>query len=166
MNTPPEITDLDLPVDANENIFWFNVSMHDVFLMQVLQSSSHLGDVLSGFPFRKALFLSKMFVQLSLPCELEDKEDSLAVVEVTVQTEDVRMAEVGLDFDLAAELLLDFTLLELGLVEDFQGTDKSGGSFFGEVHSPELALSEGFADFEHTQVEFLRRCELCGVERV
>lgn len=63
------------------------------------------------------------------------------------------MREVGLDFDFSSDLLLNFALLEFGFVEDFEGADEACGSLAGEVYAAEFAFAEGFADFEHAQVE-------------
>ena len=63
------------------------------------------------------------------------------------------MAQVGLDFDFSSELLLNFALLELGLVEDFESAEELLGPFSGKVYSSELAFSQWFADLEHAQVE-------------
>lgn len=59
------------------------------------------------------------------------------------------MSQVGLDLDFASDLFLDFAILELVLVENFQGADEAGGSLAGEVDATEFALAEGAADLEH-----------------
>lgn len=65
------------------------------------------------------------------------------------------MAEVALDLNLTADLLLDTTLLQLRLVKDLERTDETRGSLLGEVHTTKFALSEGLANFKHAQVERL-----------
>ena len=66
------------------------------------------------------------------------------------------MCEIGLDFDFSPDLPLDFALLELAFVEDFEGADEACSAFASEVDSSEFALSERFADLEHAQMEVLR----------
>lgn len=98
-------------MDADENIFGLNVSMHDMLLVKIFESSRHLGDVLGGFPLGESVFLSQVFVQLAFAGEFQDQKHSLAVVEVSKQSQDVRMSQVGLDFDFTPDLLLDLALL-------------------------------------------------------
>lgn len=51
------------------------------------------------------------------------------------------MAQVRLDLDLAADLLLQLGLLELGLVERLERADVAAGSFSRQIHAAELAFS-------------------------
>lgn len=46
MYTPSEIGQFDFAVDADKDILGLDVSMDDVFFVQVLESSSHLSNVL------------------------------------------------------------------------------------------------------------------------
>lgn len=48
MYTPSEIGQFDFAVDADKDILGLDVSMDDVFFVQVLESSSHLSNVLGG----------------------------------------------------------------------------------------------------------------------
>ena len=173
MHAPPEIADFDLAVQAHEDILGFNIAVHDVLFVQVLERRGHLGNVLRGLPFGEFLGFAQVLVELAFAGEFEDKEDALAVVEVAVEAEDVGVGEVALDFDFAPDLLFHFALLEFGFVEDFQGADEARAAFSGQVDAAELAFAEGFADFEHAQVEFfgfwqwwlLGECERIGVRR-
>mmetsp|Transcript_53902 Transcript_53902/g.161284 ORF Transcript_53902/g.161284 Transcript_53902/m.161284 type:complete len:205 (-) Transcript_53902:84-698(-) len=58
------------------------------------------------------------------------------------------MAEVGLNLDLPAELMLDSRLDELGLLEDLEGDDVLGPFFPGEVDGAEFSPAEGLAYLE------------------
>jgi hypothetical protein len=58
------------------------------------------------------------------------------------------VAQVALDLDFPADLLLDARLLQLGFVEDFERADEVVLSLASEVHASEFALAEGLADFE------------------
>ncbi len=104
--------------------------------------------------------MKRVLVELALAGEFEDEEDALAVVEVAVQAQDVGVAQVGLDLDLAADLLLHLALLELGFVQHFQRADEVCGALFGEVDAAEFAFAQGFADLEHAEVEGSGRGEL------
>ena len=154
MDTPPEIADFDLAVDAHQNILRLDVAVHDVLLMQVLERAGHLGDVLRGLPLGELAGFAQVLVQLAFAGKLEDEEDALAVVEVAVQAQAVGVRQVRLDFDFAAHLLLDFSLLKFGFVQDFQRADEAGGALAGEVDAAEFAFSQGLANLEHAQVVF------------
>jgi len=125
MHTPAEIADFDLAVDADEDVLGLDVAVHDVLLMQVLQRAGHLRDVLRGLPLGEFAGFAQVLVQLAFAGELEDQEDALAVVEVSVQAQAVRVREVGLDFDFAADLLFDFSLLQFGFMQDFERADEA-----------------------------------------
>ena len=111
VHTPTEIGDLDLPVDADEDVLWLDVAVHDVLTVQVLERRGHLRDVLRRLPFRESPFFPQMLVQLALAREFEDQKDTLTIVEMPVEPEDVGVPEVGLNLDFTADLFLDFALL-------------------------------------------------------
>jgi hypothetical protein len=46
MNAPTKIAYLELTVDAEEEVLGFNVSVDDVFAVQIRQSIGHLSDIL------------------------------------------------------------------------------------------------------------------------
>ena len=45
MNAPSEIRDLDLAVDADEDVLGFDVAVDDVLFVQVVEGEGHLVDV-------------------------------------------------------------------------------------------------------------------------
>jgi hypothetical protein len=47
MNGPPEVADFQFAVDADEDVFGFDVAVDDVFSVEVDEGVGHLGDVLS-----------------------------------------------------------------------------------------------------------------------
>ena len=100
--------------------------MHDVLLVKILQSSRHLRNVLRSLPLGEPVLLAQMLVQFTLASEFQNQEDSLAVVEMTIQAKHIGVAQVTLDLDFAANLLLHAALLQLGFVQDLQGTDEAG----------------------------------------
>lgn len=57
-----------------------------------------------------------MLIKLTFAGELEDQKDALAVVEVTEEAKDVGVGKIRLNLNLSADLLLDFSLLELNFV--------------------------------------------------
>ena len=45
MNTPPEIRDFNFPRDGDEDVFRLDVSVDDVFFVEVGEGERHLMDV-------------------------------------------------------------------------------------------------------------------------
>ena len=85
VDTPSEIRYLDFAVYPHKDIFRLDISVDDMLLVEVLQSCSHLCNILSSFPFWKSVLASKVLVQFSLSSELENQEYPLAVMEVSVE---------------------------------------------------------------------------------
>ena len=80
--------------------------------MAVVQRRRKVQDVLCRSELAKSALARELLVQLALRRELQDEVDALDVVEVRVEAKDVRMPQVGLDFDLAPKLVLYATLHE------------------------------------------------------
>ena len=68
------------------------------------------------------------------------------------------MAEVRLDLDLPAELVLHPSLEELGLLQDLEGDNIVGGFLPRKVHSPKLSPSQRLADLKIIQTPLLSSC--------
>lgn len=155
MDAPAEIRDLDLAVDADQDVLRLDIPVDNMLAVQVSQRGSHLGNVLGGLPLGEAVRAAKMLIQLALAGELQDQKDTLAVVEVAEHLQDARMAQVALDLNLTTDLALDAAVLDLVLVKNLQGADEAAGALPREVHSTKLALAKWLADFKHAQVELL-----------
>lgn len=160
MDTPSKVGNLELAVDANQDILRLDVSMDDMLSMEIPKSRCHLGNVVSGLPLWEPVLATKMLVQLALSGKLENQKDALAVMEVAIQLEDVGVPQIALNLNLSSNLLLHTTMLQLVLVKDLQSTNKTSGPLTCEVHASELSLSEWSTDLEHAKVELLRHTGL------
>lgn len=76
-------------------------------------------------------------------------------MEMAIEAEDVGMTKINVDLDFSADLLLDLPLLQLTLVEDFQGANEACGPLFRKVYSAEFALSKRLADLKHAKMKLL-----------
>jgi len=121
MNTPTKITNLQLPGDTYQEIFWFDVAVNDMFAVEIHERISHLVNVSGASFLGKAPMFAELFVKLSLASEFKHKKYTFLVMEISIETENIWMAEVLLDFNFASDLLLDFGLNDLRFVESFQG---------------------------------------------
>lgn len=158
---PAEIRDFDLAMYTDQDVLWLDVAVHDVLLVEVLERRGHLRNVLGSLPFWKALLAAEMLVEFAFACKFENQEDALRVVKVAEEAQNVGVGEMRLDFDFAADLLLDFALLDLRLVEDFQRADKAGRALLCQVHAAKLALAERLANLEHAQMPLFGHGWLC-----
>mmetsp|Transcript_13013 Transcript_13013/g.36661 ORF Transcript_13013/g.36661 Transcript_13013/m.36661 type:complete len:212 (+) Transcript_13013:643-1278(+) len=122
-----------------------------MFRVAIGESISDLADVLAGNALAKAVTALQFLVELAASGELEDQVDSLLVPKVLVKPEDILVAEVSLNLDFAAQLVLDVVASQLVLVEDFDGHDELALPFAGEVNSAELAASEATANVKVLQ---------------
>ena len=97
--------------------------MNDVLGVEVGKCVGHLVDVDGAASLREGTVLCELLVELALAGKFEHEKDALFVVEIPVQTEDVRVSEVLLDFDFTTDLLFHSRLDDLRLVETFEGED-------------------------------------------
>lgn len=83
---PTKVADLQLAVDPQEQVLRLDITMNNVFPMQVHQRVRHLIDIPRTAFLRETPVLAKLFVELALAGKLEHEEDPLGVVEVSIQT--------------------------------------------------------------------------------
>ena len=145
---PAKVGDLDLALGADEQILGLDVAVDDVLLVAVGQGLAEVGDVPGRSALGEPTAVGQLLVQLTAGTVLEDEVDALGIVEVTEHAEDVAVAEVGLDLDLAAELVLDAGLEKLGLLQDLERNDVLGTFLASQVDGTELAAAEGLADLK------------------
>lgn len=101
MDAPSKVTDLKFAVYAQEQVFWLDVSVDNVFGVEVTEGVGHLGYVLSivvsgneramgrGTYTTASLVCElalpgELFVQFALARKLEHEEDSFCVVEIPI----------------------------------------------------------------------------------
>ena len=141
VNAPAKIGDFDFPVDADEDVFGLNVAVDNMFAVEITQRGGHLRNILRGLPLGKPVLAAQVLIQLSLTSKLQNQKHALAIVEVSVKLKDVGVAQIALDLDFAAHLLLDAAVLELVLVQDLEGADEPTRAFLGEVDAAEFSFA-------------------------
>lgn len=85
------------------------------FPSSYLEGLGQLLDVCGRALFVKALELLQLLVQLAARRILENEIHAGGVVKVAVEAQDVRVAQMRLDFNLAPQLVLHVGLLQLAL---------------------------------------------------
>ena len=129
VHAPAKVADLELAVDAEKQILRLDVPVDDVFRMEVGEGVCHLVDIDGTTALREGAKLCELLVELALAGELEHEENTLLVVEVAVEAQDIGVSEVLLDLDFATNLLLHAGLYDLRLVEALEGEDVIGLDF-------------------------------------
>ena len=89
-----------------------------------------------------------MSVEFTFGRVLKDHVDSRVIVEVAVQSQNVRVSKVRLNFDFASELMFATGFLHLVLKDDLEGDHVSATLLPGQVDVAEFALAQRFADLE------------------
>ena len=148
VDRPAEVGDLDLALGADEEVLRLDVAVDDVLLVAVGQGLAEVGNVPGRGALGEAAAVGQLLVQFASGTVLEDEVDPLGVEEVAEHAEDVAIAQVGLDLDLAAELVLDAGLEQLGLLQDLESNDVLGTLLASQVDGTELAAAEGLADLK------------------
>ena len=113
VNRPAKISDLDLVVETDEEVFRFDVAMNDILrelnlkklnikthlVVEVLEGLCRLGNIGCRTWFLKVMLALDHLVQLALSSILEDEEHALVVVEIAVHAQHIWVAQGCLDFD-------------------------------------------------------------------
>lgn len=123
--------------------------------MQVAQSIRHLIDVSRTPPLRERSMFAQLFIKLAFAGELQHQEYTLLVMKVAVQSKDIWVSQILLDFDLAADLLLDSGFNDFRFVEAFESEDVFGFAFGSDhIDSAKLTLAEWAANIERVETPF------------
>ena len=155
MDAPSEVGDLELSVQADHDVFWFDVSVDYVLTVAVVDCIAHLDDVLGSGLLVETSSVSEDLEKLTTSCVFEDEVDSGVVVEVSVHSDDVWMPELGLDLNLTAELVLNGGFLELGLVENLETDDELRLLLPCKVDASKLSGSEWSTNLEVVKAPLL-----------
>jgi hypothetical protein len=89
--------DLELAVDAEEEILGLDIPVNGVFGMEVGKCVGHLVNVDGAASLGGAAVLCELLIELALASGFEHEKDALLIVKVTVEAEDVWMPEILLD---------------------------------------------------------------------
>ncbi|KAI9454641.1 hypothetical protein BJY52DRAFT_1224973 [Lactarius psammicola] len=120
MHIPAKVADLELAVDAEEEVLRLDVPVDDVLHVEVGEGIGHLVDIDGTAMLRGAVFC-ELLVKLTFAGKFEHEEDVLIVVEVPVEAENVGVSEILLDLDFTTDLLLNPGLDNFGLVKTLEG---------------------------------------------
>ena len=107
MNRPTEIGNLHLSVRSDQEIFWLDITVNNVFGVTKVESCCQIRNISRGSLLGKVSLLCQAFVELATGRISENQINSFRVVEVSVHSKDVAMSEMGLDFDFSSQLMFN-----------------------------------------------------------
>src|SRR3981189_3656760 len=89
MDTPSEIGDFDFTADGDENVFGFDVSVDDVFFVEVGGSVGHLVDIGGGGGVAEFSLFAEEFVQFPRAGEFQYQKRTSCIVKMAVQSKNI-----------------------------------------------------------------------------
>lgn len=145
---PAEVGKLDAVVEVDEDVFGLEVPVDEVLAVEVLQGTGDLVDVVGGERVGEALEPGEGLVELAVGGVLDHEVDVLVVLEPAVERKTVLVQDVGLDLDLADDLLLDVVGHDLLLGHHLQRAHVAAALLAHTVHLAKLALPQALPDLE------------------
>ena len=112
-----EVCQLDVPSEVNKDVFWLQISIRNVVIVQVLNRQDDLSYYHFCILFIKSLLLAEMIEQLASRAELKDEMQVLLSPECLDELNDERISQ------LMQDLPLQVCLLKLALVEQLLDAD-------------------------------------------
>ena len=120
--------------------------MYHVFRVHIYQCLCYLLYIV------RSGFLIKPFVRLLLqgrvkltPCSvLKDQVYFLLIVEVAIEFQDIRVVQIGLDFNFSEDLLLGIRLFQVRFIHYFECDNEVEFLFSCDVHGSVFPSSETF----------------------
>lgn len=94
MDRPSEVCKLEISVQANKDVLWFDIAVDDVLGVAVMDGVAHLNNVGCGGLLVEPFCITKHLEQLSTGCVFDNEVDASLVPEVAVKPDDVGMAQV------------------------------------------------------------------------
>ena len=149
MYAPAKISKLD-GTKAIQQILWLDITMNDVFRVDVLQCLAHLKNVASWLLLRERQhdLALQVLVELALWTVLQDQIDLILVKEKAIKLHDIWMSQMALDLNFPKQLVHHSFLEELSFVENFQWDNKLALLLSRKVHTALPATTERPADFK------------------
>jgi hypothetical protein len=148
MDRPPEIGQFEIGVQSHKDVLRLEIAVDDVLRVAVADSVGNLTDALRCVAAIKLFGISEDRKQFTARCIFHDKVYIRVVVEISIETDDVRVPQVGLDLDFATNLAFHVVFLDSSLVYDLKSHNKLGTNLPGEIDTAVLAVPERTANFE------------------
>ena len=121
-------------VGSEENVLWLDVAMNHMHLVTVVNRGCNLTDVRRCSSLTESLALQQVSVHISTWAVIHNEINTLSILKATIQVKDVLVLKEIVEADSQFNVLLDSTLLQLILANDFDGHNEFGLKFTGDVH--------------------------------
>mmetsp|Transcript_60912 Transcript_60912/g.161759 ORF Transcript_60912/g.161759 Transcript_60912/m.161759 type:complete len:201 (+) Transcript_60912:2193-2795(+) len=100
---------------AHEHVFWLQVPMDNATPMQVVKRAADVHEDCCACSLRKGSSAPQHAVQRPQRCEFEQEMQRFPVLEIVIQTDNVRVLQPDLSLDLASKIFLQLVFLHISL---------------------------------------------------
>lgn len=120
LGSEAKISNLKLHPLSEEKVSKLEISVDNLVLMNVFHALNELLDVVTSFKLVQTLASSHQVTKRLIVANIEHNVDVVFVFEVTIEANDVFVAERAMDLDFTSELLTGFASGEVCLADDFK----------------------------------------------
>lgn len=99
--------------------------MNDLFLMDVIESFANFSDDRAAICLFHSMGFPEGLKQLSASCELHKEVNIFLIGKIAVEGRNIPVGKVELNAEFSCYLILVFLFLNLFLMHDFHGTEKT-----------------------------------------
>ena len=107
LNTPPEVTNLEHIIGANQQIFWLQIPVDESILVQKVDASHSLNEEIKCLILSEPLLPSNNEEQIALLHVLQDQIDESVVFETCVEPNDVDVLQLLLNLNFPIQGFLE-----------------------------------------------------------
>ena len=122
-------------VGSEENVLWLDVAMNHMHLVTVVNRGCNLTDIGRRSSLTESLALQQAAVHISTWTVIHNEVYTLLILKATIQVKDVLVLKEIVEADSQFNVLLDSTLLQLILANDFDGHNEFGLKLTSEIHT-------------------------------
>lgn len=122
-------------VGPEENVLWLDVTMNHMQLVTVVNRGCNLTDIGRRSSLTESLALQQAAVHISTWTVIHNEVYALFILKATIQVKDVLVLKEIVEADSQFNVLLDSTLLQLILANDFDGHNEFGLKLTGEIYT-------------------------------
>lgn len=140
-------------VSMKNNVLSFNISVNNVHLMKVTDSTAHLSDNRFNIIFWKWALFFQFFIKVSRAAKFHEEINCLLSCKSWVKFNNIRLVKFEMNFHFSDEtLLIDFSD-QFFLKYFFQSKDRTGSDMSNDEYSTERSLTTEVKNLEITDLQ-------------
>lgn len=138
----PEISQFEVAVVADEQVFRLQISEDDVLAMEVFEAGSDDGAVETGLVSGEALHIAEVGKKFPAVDEFQDEVEVFGVLSESLEVDDEGVVDLGVDEVLVVDVVDLLGLHDLMLVEQLESHVLASLLVLGHLHLAEASLAE------------------------